>query len=121
MGRDSHALSAPAERSALEVLAANGVETRVQQGGGLTPTPAVSRAILVYNRGRGDGGCGQADAGRFEERATFHGYLSLARLALVVGKAVAPAVVDRPYRRQSPPAKQKKPASPCARPFTDLQ
>jgi phosphoglucomutase len=55
MGRDSHALSAPAERSALEVLAANGVDTRIQQDGGLTPTPAISRAILVYNRARSTG------------------------------------------------------------------
>jgi phosphoglucomutase len=50
MGRDSHALSEPAERTALEVLAANGVETRVQEGGGTTPTPAISRAILAHNR-----------------------------------------------------------------------
>ena len=49
MGRDSHALSAPAERTALEVLAANEVETRIQAGGGTTPTPAISLAILVAN------------------------------------------------------------------------
>ena len=55
MGRDTHALSASAQRAALEVLAANGVETVIQPGGGYTPTPAVSRAILVYNRGRKTG------------------------------------------------------------------
>jgi phosphoglucomutase len=55
MGRDSHALSAPAERTALEVLAANGVETRIQAGGITTPTPAISRAILAANRGRTSG------------------------------------------------------------------
>ncbi|HEY3196383.1 MAG TPA: phosphoglucomutase, partial [Nitrospirales bacterium] len=52
MGKDSHAASAPAERTALEVLAANGIETVIQQDDGLTPTPAISRAILVHNRGR---------------------------------------------------------------------
>ena len=52
MGKDTHALSGPAQRSALEVLAANGVETVVQEGDGVTPTPVISRAILVYNRGR---------------------------------------------------------------------
>jgi phosphoglucomutase len=54
LGKDTHALSAPAERTALEVLAANGVETVIQRDGGFTPTPAISRAILVYNRGRSD-------------------------------------------------------------------
>jgi len=52
MGKDTHALSAPAERTALEVLAANGVETVIQEGDGVTPTPVISRAILVYNHGR---------------------------------------------------------------------
>ncbi|HUC70487.1 MAG TPA: phosphoglucomutase (alpha-D-glucose-1,6-bisphosphate-dependent) [Stellaceae bacterium] len=52
MGKDTHALSGPAQRSALEVLAANGVETIIQRDDGVTPTPVVSRAILVYNRGR---------------------------------------------------------------------
>jgi len=52
VGVDTHALSAPAFRSALEVLAGNGVETRISAGGEFTPTPAVSHAILVYNRGR---------------------------------------------------------------------
>jgi len=52
MGKDTHALSEPAERTALEVLAANGVETVIQEGNGVTPTPVISRAILVYNRGR---------------------------------------------------------------------
>jgi phosphoglucomutase len=52
MGKDTHALSAPAQRTALEVLAANGVDTIIQSGDGVTPTPVISRAILVYNRGR---------------------------------------------------------------------
>jgi phosphoglucomutase len=52
MGKDTHALSSPAQRTALEVLAANGVETVIQPADGVTPTPVISRAILVYNRGR---------------------------------------------------------------------
>jgi len=52
MGKDTHALSGPAQRTALEVLAANGVQTIIQEADGVTPTPVVSRAILVYNRGR---------------------------------------------------------------------
>jgi phosphoglucomutase len=52
MGKDTHAVSAPAQRTALEVLAANGVETIVQKDDGFTPTPVISRAILVYNRDR---------------------------------------------------------------------
>jgi phosphoglucomutase len=52
MGKDTHAVSGPAQRTALEVLAANGVETVIQRDDGVTPTPVVSRAILVYNRGR---------------------------------------------------------------------
>jgi phosphoglucomutase len=52
MGKDTHAVSAPAERTALEVLAANKVETIVQKNDGFTPTPVISRAILVYNRNR---------------------------------------------------------------------
>jgi phosphoglucomutase len=52
MGRDTHAVSGPAQRAALEVLAANGIETKIQPGDGVTPTPAVSRAILAHNRGR---------------------------------------------------------------------
>jgi phosphoglucomutase len=54
MGKDTHAISAPAQRTALEVLAANGVETIIQQNDAVTPTPVISRAILVYNRGRKD-------------------------------------------------------------------
>src|SRR5262249_32947798 len=54
MGKDTHALSGPAQRSALEVLAANNVETVIQRNNGVTPTPAISRAILAYNRGRKD-------------------------------------------------------------------
>jgi phosphoglucomutase len=52
MGKDTHALSGPAQRTALEVLAANGAHTIIQQDDGVTPTPAISRAILAYNRGR---------------------------------------------------------------------
>jgi phosphoglucomutase len=52
MGKDTHAVSAPAQRTALEVLAANGVETIIQSDDGVTPTPTISRMILVYNRGR---------------------------------------------------------------------
>ncbi len=52
MGRDTHALSGPAQSTALEVLAANGVETVIQRGDEATPTPVISRAILVHNRGR---------------------------------------------------------------------
>lgn len=55
IGRDSHALSEPATRSALEVLVANGVAVLVDNADGLTPTPSVSHAILTYNRGRRDG------------------------------------------------------------------
>ena len=47
MGKDTHALSAPAQRTALEVLAANSVETIIQRDDGVTPTPVISRAILV--------------------------------------------------------------------------
>jgi phosphoglucomutase len=54
MGKDTHALSGPAQRTALEVLAANGVQTIIQRDDGVTPTPVISRAILVYNRGRKD-------------------------------------------------------------------
>ncbi len=55
MGKDTHAVSGPAQRTALEVLAANGVETMVQSDDGFTPTPVVSHAILCYNRGRKEG------------------------------------------------------------------
>src|SRR6476659_11089 len=54
MGKDTHALSRPAERVALEVLAANGVETFIQSDAGFTPTPVISRAILTYNQGRSE-------------------------------------------------------------------
>src|SRR5580658_2777956 len=54
MGKDTHGVSEPAQRTALEVLAANGVETIIQQNDGVTPTPVISRSILVYNRGRKD-------------------------------------------------------------------
>ncbi|HEY2135624.1 MAG TPA: phosphoglucomutase (alpha-D-glucose-1,6-bisphosphate-dependent) [Xanthobacteraceae bacterium] len=54
MGRDTHALSGPAQRTALEVLAANGVHTVIQENDGATPTPVISRAILVHNQGRSE-------------------------------------------------------------------
>jgi phosphoglucomutase len=54
MGRDTHAVSGPAQRVALEVLAANGIETVIQPEDGVTPTPAISRAILAHNRGRAE-------------------------------------------------------------------
>src|ERR1700675_3686128 len=54
MGKDTHALSGPAQRTALEVLAANNAETIIQEDDGVTPTPVISRAILVYNRSRKD-------------------------------------------------------------------
>src|SRR5262249_3391023 len=54
MGRDTHALSGPAQRTALEVLAANGVHTVIQQNDGVTPTPVISHAILAHNQGRSD-------------------------------------------------------------------
>ena len=55
LGMDTHALSEPAFRSALEVLAGNGVEVRVDRDGVSTPTPVISHAILSYNRGRKEG------------------------------------------------------------------
>jgi phosphoglucomutase len=55
LGMDTHALSVPAFASALEVLAANGVEVMIAQGDEYTPTPAISHAILTYNRGRNTG------------------------------------------------------------------
>jgi len=55
IGKDTHALSDPAFRTALEVLAANGVETVIDRSDGYTPTPAISHAILKHNRGRTSG------------------------------------------------------------------
>jgi phosphoglucomutase len=55
MGMDTHALSAPAHVSAVEVFAANGVELFIQRDGGYTPTPVISHAILTHNRGRAAG------------------------------------------------------------------
>ncbi len=52
VGKDTHALSGPAQRTALEVLAANGVTAMIQRGDGPTPTPVISHAILTHNRGR---------------------------------------------------------------------
>ena len=62
MGKDTHALSGPAQVTALEVLGANQVETVIQSGDGVTPTPVISRAILVHNRDRyGKSGAPLAD------------------------------------------------------------
>ena len=55
LGKDSHALSTVAQRTALEVLAANGIETMLQQADGIVPTPVISHAILTYNATRGVG------------------------------------------------------------------
>ena len=55
LGKDSHALSEPATRSALEVLVAGGVSVLIDSAGGLTPTPSISHAILTYNRDRTEG------------------------------------------------------------------
>ena len=52
LGKDTHALSAPAQRTALEVLAGNGVDLVIQRDDGVTPTPVISHAILAYNRHR---------------------------------------------------------------------
>ena len=52
LGKDTHALSGPAQRTALEVLAANGTQAVIQESDGFTPTPVISRAILSHNRGR---------------------------------------------------------------------
>jgi len=54
MGKDTHALSGPAQRTALEVLAGNHVDTIIQRDDGVTPTPVISRAILIYNRNRAE-------------------------------------------------------------------
>ncbi|HXJ60785.1 MAG TPA: phosphoglucomutase (alpha-D-glucose-1,6-bisphosphate-dependent) [Verrucomicrobiae bacterium] len=55
LGKDTHALSDPAQRTALEVLAANEVTTIIQRDNGATPTPVISRAIIVHNRNRQQG------------------------------------------------------------------
>ncbi|HLI30287.1 MAG TPA: phosphoglucomutase (alpha-D-glucose-1,6-bisphosphate-dependent) [Terriglobia bacterium] len=55
LGKDTHALSEPASKTAIEVLAANGVTVMIDQDGGYTPTPVVSHAILTYNKGRTTG------------------------------------------------------------------
>ena len=52
MGKDTHALSIPAEKTALQVFAANGVTVMIDQDGGYTPTPVISHAILTYNKDR---------------------------------------------------------------------
>jgi phosphoglucomutase len=61
LGRDTHGLSEPAWRTAVEVLAGNGVTVLIDASGGYTPTPAVSHAILTHNRGRGSGDAARAD------------------------------------------------------------
>jgi len=55
LGKDSHAASSAAEKTAIEVLSANSVDTIIQSNDGVTPTPVISRAILVYNHGRTTG------------------------------------------------------------------
>jgi len=55
LGMDTHALSEPAQRTAIEVFVANGVDVFVQPNGGYTPTPSISHAILTYNKGRTSG------------------------------------------------------------------
>ena len=55
MGKDTHALSIPAEKTALQVFAANGITVMIDQDAGYTPTPVISHAILSYNRGRTEG------------------------------------------------------------------
>jgi phosphoglucomutase len=60
LGKDTHAVSSPAEQTALEVLAANGVLVVIQRADGVTPTPVISHRILVANRRRGQGP-GRAD------------------------------------------------------------
>jgi len=55
IGKDTHALSEPAEATAMEVFAGNGMEIRIQKDKGYTPTPVISHAILSYNRGRKSG------------------------------------------------------------------
>lgn len=55
IGMDTHALSEPAQRSALEVFAANELDVMIQADGGFTPTPVISHAILTHNQGRTDG------------------------------------------------------------------
>jgi phosphoglucomutase len=55
LGKDTHALSTPAEKTAISVFAANGVKTMIDKDGGFTPTPVISHAILTYNRGRSEG------------------------------------------------------------------
>src|ERR1700758_3173265 len=54
MGKDTHAVSGPAQRTALEVRAANNVQTVIQENDGFTPTPVISRAILAYNHSRNE-------------------------------------------------------------------
>ncbi|EHH68157.1 phosphoglucomutase (alpha-D-glucose-1,6-bisphosphate-dependent) [Gluconobacter morbifer] len=55
IGRDSHALSEPAQKSAIEVFAAHGIDARIDAHDGYTPTPVISHAILTYNKGRKTG------------------------------------------------------------------
>lgn len=61
LGRDTHALSLPAERSAIEVLVGNGIDVRIDSRDSWVPTPALSHAILTYNRGRASDDPGRAD------------------------------------------------------------
>jgi phosphoglucomutase len=111
LGRDTHALSEPAARSVVEVLAAHGVDVRVDAASGPTPTPAVSHAILTHNRA-GDGppadgivitpshnppGDGGVEVQPAEWRSGRH-----ERDALDAGRG-EPAARGRPRRCEAPP------------------
>ncbi|WP_040165846.1 phosphoglucomutase (alpha-D-glucose-1,6-bisphosphate-dependent) [Microbacterium gorillae] len=61
LGRDTHGLSLPAERTALEVLVANGIDVRTDSRDSWVPTPALSHAILTYNKGRAADDAGRSD------------------------------------------------------------
>ncbi|WP_060915024.1 phosphoglucomutase (alpha-D-glucose-1,6-bisphosphate-dependent) [Microbacterium oleivorans] len=61
LGRDTHGLSLPAEHTAIEVLVANGVDVRIDSRDSWVPTPALSHAILTYNKGRNESDAGRAD------------------------------------------------------------
>ena len=108
MGKDTHALSTPAQRTALEVLAANGVETFIQKDDGVTPTPVISHAILCYNRGRKSGlvrrhrdhAVAQSPAGR---------------------RLQVQSAQRRPGRHRRHPVESRTAPTPCSGPATRVQ
>src|SRR4051812_21349024 len=114
LGIDTHALSVPALASSLEVLAANGVEVMLAKGDEYTPTPAVSHAILTYNRGRK---AGLADGivitpshnpphdGGFKYNPPHGGPADTAGTPLVGGKANAPLPSAPAGGARGPPAR----------------